>query len=251
MNPPPLAGVWPLLSVGPRRLLGLVRGALPDVGHRLEQAALARPELLNRLTASIPGVGWLLIATCEGDPELAAVEARILDEACQAAGGASRGPGPAETWWRNRIAVSFKQSAVYAKGGFVDTMEVATTWRDLPRLHERVCAALSPHALVMAHFSHAYLDGCSIYFTFAALQGDPETTLDRYRAAWRDALAAVVECGAAVSHHHGIGLLKAQALVASHGPLHGVFRAVKQALDPHNLLNPGKLGLPPQEGSDS
>ena len=240
----PLPGVWPLSAFGPRRLAGLLQGALPQLKERLERTALAHPELLNRLTGSIPGVGWLLLFTCEGDPELAAAEARITDDACRAAGGTARGPGPAETWWRNRLAVSFKQSAVYAKGGFVDTMEVATTWRDLPRLHERVRAALAPHGLVMAHFSHAYLDGCSIYFTFAALQGDPATTLERYRAAWRDALGAAVEVGAAISHHHGVGLLKAEALVASHGSLHGVFRAVKQALDPGNVLNPGKLGLP-------
>lgn len=241
---PLLPGVWPLSGFGPRRLLGALRGALPAAKERLERTALGHPELLNRLTGAIPGVGWLLIFTCEGDPELAAAEARLVDEVCRAAGGKERGPGPAETWWRNRIAVSFKQSAVYAKGGFVDTMEVATSWKNLPRLHERVRAALAPHALVMAHFSHAYLDGCSIYFTFAALQGDPATTLERHAAAWRDALAAAVEVGAAISHHHGVGLLKADALVASHGALHGVFRAVKQALDPTNLLNPGKLGLP-------
>ena len=241
----PLPGPWPLSSFGLPRLLEAIRGAVPEARHRLEHTALSHPAMLNRLTGRIPGVGWLLILTCEGDPELAAAEARVCEEACLAAGGVSRGPGPAETWWRNKLAVSFKQSAVYARGGFVDTMEVATTWRELERLHTRVREALAPHALVMAHFSHAYLEGCSIYFTFAALQGDPAGTLERYRAAWRDALAAVVEVGGAVSHHHGVGLLKADALVAAHGPLHGVFREVKRALDPRNALNPGKLGLDP------
>ena len=47
-----------------------------------------------------------------------------------------------------------------------------------------------------------------------------------------------------MSHHHGVGLLKGDALRAAQGPLHErVFRPIKRALDPQDLLNPGKLGL--------
>jgi len=243
--PAPVDGRWPLSRFTPRGIVRVVQGVLPELKTRAEQALLAQPELLNRLTGTIPGVGALLILTFEGERELAEAEERVARRVCAASGGADRGPEPAERWWRNRLAVSFKQSGVYALGGFVDTLEVATSWDRLEALHDRVRAALSPHALVMAHFSHAYPDGCSIYFTFAALRGERATTVERYRAAWRDGLAAAVEVGAAVSHHHGVGSLKADALKASHGPLHSaVFAPVKVALDPGNVLNPGKLGLP-------
>ncbi len=241
----PLAGEWPLSALSLRRLRAALAERLPDLGQEGKRALLARPALANRLTGTIPGVGCLLVLTCEGDPELARAEAAVVERACLAAGGEPRGPEPAERWWRNRIAVSFKQSAVYALGGFVDTMEVATTWSRLEELHERVREALAPHALVMAHFSHAYPEGCSIYFTFAALQDGADSALERHRRAWEAGLAAVVACGAAVSHHHGVGLLKAEALKAAHGPLHSaVFVPVKRALDPSDVLNPGKLGLP-------
>jgi alkyldihydroxyacetonephosphate synthase len=241
----PLAAWWPLSRVSPRGLLRALGERLPDLKHEAERALLARPELLNRLTAQVPGVGCLLVLTFEGhDPALVAAEEALVRSVCEAERAVDRGPGPAETWWRNRLAVSFKQSGVYAMGGFVDTMEVATPWSRLLDLHERVRAALSPHALVMAHFSHAYADGCSIYFTFAALQGDPETAAARHRAAWEAGLGAVVAAGAAVSHHHGVGLLKGDALRAAHGPLHDVLVRVKAALDPRGIMNPGKLGLP-------
>ena len=45
------------------------------------------------------------------------------------------------------------------------------------------------------------------------------------------------------SGHHGIGLLKGDALRASLGPLHDTLGRLKSALDPHNIMNPGKLGL--------
>lgn len=241
----PLSGPWPLSRISLSGIKAALSRVLPDFKEHAERALLARPEWVNALTAKIPGVGCLLILTFEGEPTLARAEDALFEEVALAQGGVSQGPEPAERWWRNRIAVSFKQSGVYAMGGFVDTMEVATSWSRLLELHESVRAALSPHALVMAHFSHAYAEGCSIYFTFAALRDDPEATRARYEACWREGLAAAVAAGASVSHHHGVGLLKGEALRAAQGELHTrVFQPFKAALDPLNLLNPGKLGLP-------
>ena len=50
--------------------------------------------------------------------------------------------------------------------------------------------------------------------------------------------------GAALSHHHGIGLNRGRYARAALGEAFGVLAATKAALDPHGILNPGKLGLP-------
>ena len=52
-------------------------------------------------------------------------------------------------------------------------MEVAASWERLLDLYHSVRAAIGHHAVVMAHFSHAYADGCSIYFTFAGHAPEP------------------------------------------------------------------------------
>jgi alkyldihydroxyacetonephosphate synthase len=101
----------------------------------------------------------------------------------------------------------------------------------------------------MAHFSHAYPDGCCIYFSFAG-SADPglagevgwdaacEATYDR---AWRAALGAAVDAGGTLAHHHGVGRSKAPRLPAELGTGIDMVRALMQAFDPAGILNPGNL----------
>jgi alkyldihydroxyacetonephosphate synthase len=86
------------------------------------------------------------------------------------------------------------------------------------------------------------VDGACLYFS---LRGEVEVE-DRarwYRAAWDAANAVLVRHNAALSHHHGVGLLRAPYMADSLGSAFAVLQAIKRTLDPKNILNPGKLGL--------
>lgn len=249
-------------------LIRVVRGDAQRVRGQVERwlvrNLLGRPLAIGRLLdAALQrlGVGCMLILGFEGEPAIVAAEEQDARNQLAMLGARDLGEEPGEHWLRHRYDVSFKLSRAFAAGAYADTIEVASTWDRLLPLYNAVREALLPHALVMAHFSHAYPDGCSIYFSVLGRRRSASTLdsierrtalaedLDRYDALWDSALTAAVAAGGTISHHHGTGRLKRRHLPAEHGASFSILTALKAACDPQGILNPGSLLDPPKSGA--
>jgi alkyldihydroxyacetonephosphate synthase len=227
------------------RLIDFARGK--HLRRDAMHAALGNSQLVNRLVGTVAEKiarrGCRLIIGLEGARIRTEVEAALTFHELAAAGARDKGEDPGWAWLKHRYAVSYRMSPMFRDGAFVDTMEVASSWERLMDLYHSVRAAIGRHAVVMAHFSHAYADGCSIYFTFAGTAADAAAAERLYDVIWRDGLEATTRVGGTISHHHGVGLLKAPFMAAEHREAMAVFEAAKAALDPDGILNPGKMGL--------
>jgi alkyldihydroxyacetonephosphate synthase len=229
---------------------GLPRERLAALRKAATHAALGQSQLVNRVVGTVAEKiarrGCRLIIGLEGARIRTEVEAALTFHELEAAGARDKGEDPGWAWLRHRYAVSYRMSPVFRDGAFVDTMEVAASWERLMDLYHSVRAAIGRHAVVMAHFSHAYADGCSIYFTFVGTAADAAAAERLYDAIWRDGLEATTRVGGTISHHHGVGLLKAPYMAGEHREAMTIFEAAKVALDPEGILNPGKMGLAPR-----
>lgn len=212
---------------------------LPAALRRLAPVTLGRPAVLNRAAELLRHC--LLILMFEGEAKRSAREDAQALAIAKRLHGVDQGEAPGRHWYEKRYDVSYKMSKVLDGGALADTMEVAATWDKVLDVYQRVRAAVAPHAFVMCHFSHAYLEGCSLYFSFALSAPGDEALERRYDEVWRAALGAAVSAGANVSHHHGVGLLKHAALRDSIGEGKALLSALKRWMDPDGVMNPGKL----------
>ncbi|HKA92508.1 MAG TPA: FAD-binding oxidoreductase [Acidimicrobiia bacterium] len=192
----------------------------------------------------------VLLALDEGDRELVEGVMSVVLGECVDAGAEVLDRELVGRWLEHRNDVSSLE-ALISRGYVVDTMEISARWRDLPGIYAEATQAIRAvdgTAVASAHLSHSYPDGACLYFTFAA-QTEPDDRERYYRAAWDAGTRAVLAAGGALSHHHGVGLNRARFVREALGEAFDVLAAVKRALDPHGILNPGKLGLPDPFGA--
>lgn len=240
----PLGALRSILKQATARPVARLEAALEPLTRAAKRGAmvsgLGLPGLTNRLAAVAPSP-CLMITGFEGTEAEVIAESQAAHDLLSRQGAQDAGARIGEAWLAKRYAVSFKQTKLMNMGAWVDTMEVATTWDRLESLYRSVRLAVSPHAFLMAHFSHAYRDGCSIYFTMAGYRKDAAKAEQHYERTWEHAMEAVLAAGATLSHHHGVGLHKMAAMGREHGSMLRAWRALKSTLDEHGVMNPGKL----------
>ncbi|MEZ0292499.1 MAG: FAD-linked oxidase C-terminal domain-containing protein, partial [Solirubrobacteraceae bacterium] len=64
--------------------------------------------------------------------------------------------------------------------------------------------------------------------------------VERARGAFEAILALALTLGGTITGEHGVGLLKRPYLARELGDAHNLHRAIKTALDPSGVFNPGK-----------
>ncbi len=191
--------------------------------------------------------GCLAITVFEGTAAHAESRHAETRELMTAMGGTSLGEGPARAWEHGRFGAPYLRDSLLAAGALCETLETATDWSNIPTLKAAVTGALTAAlaesgtpALVLCHISHVYATGASLYFTVVAGQrGNP---IEQWRAAKSAVCDAIVAAGGTITHHHAVGADHRPWMRDEVGDLGvQVLRAVKAALDPAGILNPGKL----------
>lgn len=197
--------------------------------------------------------GALLILGVEGEGALASHTMSAAQALCKAHGAFDLGRSMANSWLRERYATPYLRDVLMDHGVLVDTLETATTWENLAQLHKTLAATITAataatgsKAIVLTHVSHGYRDGASLYVTFLArmaMEGRHSTApiLEQWETIKRAATDCIAQNGGTLSHHHGIGYEHAAWLASENGQVGmAALRAVKSALDPNNVMNPGK-----------
>lgn len=237
----------------PETALRLLRRLEAETGDAIESFEILPAESLGAVLRHIPGTRaplagdhrWHLLIELVGkaagsarpliEPLLAdAIEAGLVEDAVIAANEAQ-----AAAFWKLRESIS---EAERASGPAVQH-DISVPVAAMPRFMVEAAAAAErqfpgTHASAFGHLG----DG-NVHFHVRAGEGAGADWVATHGSAISDYVYGLVDAvGGSLSAEHGIGQMKRAAFARLSEPSRiGALRAIKSALDPHGLLNPGKL----------
>jgi len=223
------------LAAGQRVLLELLGGGLrPAVLDFLDAAALA--VCAGTFPGEVPpGSGFVLLVELDGsDAEVTQQAAELLS---LLAGGEVLGiqyPRGAELWrWRASL-----NGAIAARHGGKVSEDICVPVEHLAEAIEAIHTLGSEYSLPTCAFGHA---GDGIVHATFMVDVAREEDLARALAAGEAMLEVALGLGGSITGEHGVGWVKRHHLAAQLGPAASeAHRAIKRALDPKGLMNPGK-----------
>lgn len=181
----------------------------------------------------------------EGEPGVAEAEA---DATLGLLDGTRLDPQLCRTWWERRY--DFYHPPHYPTlPAMWGTIDAVAPYGRIVAVYDGIRAALEPFAAeglrLRTHFSHWYEWGTMVYPRFvipdASGVADPVAL---YKDIWRAGVEAILAAGGVINDHHGVGATLAPYLERQWGAAFTTLTAIKRALDPAGIMNPGKLGFP-------
>jgi glycolate oxidase len=186
--------------------------------------------------------GALILIEVDGEEEVVPRQAEEIAAICRKLGlnvRLAHDAQEADILWnaRRSVAAAFGQLRPNRLGE-----DIAVPRSKIPEAIERIRDVGIELGLTVAIFGHAG-DGNLHPNVLVDLRDEDETR--RTLAAADEIFRIAIELGGVLSGEHGIGLLKRDYLADNLDPTAlATMRAIKQTLDPKNIMNPGKVLAP-------
>ena len=191
--------------------------------------------------------GCVMFLGFEGVGLVTSAEYETAMAFCKDAGGLLLGPELVQDWMLRRFDYSAVENIVSKPAGVAETLEVAHFWTEIYSTYHELKKTLAEYVdEVLGHFSHAYPQGTSLYMILLSLKDrekGPAEAEETLRKIWTTVYDITSRTGAMAAHHHGVGIARLPIIGKELGTGMIILQQIKKALDPSNVLCPGKLGL--------
>jgi alkyldihydroxyacetonephosphate synthase len=128
------------------------------------------------------------------------------------------------------------------------TTEISADWASINHIYEaamaRIRAEIPGLTLLGGHSSHSYINGTNMYFNYFydLLDVAPEDENEQIYFPIIDIICEeTLRFGGSIVHHHGIGKARAKWVREEYGSSFPMLHTLKQAFDPHGVMNAGTI----------
>ncbi len=228
-----VAGMFADVVDSGRAVTEIMASMRPAALELMDGAAIAAVERVRPMDIG-PDVGALLI----GQSDVGAAELSAMAEACEKAGASF--VAVTEDPEEGDLLMGARRMAIpcVERLGAVLIEDVGVPIPQIPALIAGVRAVSERRDTAIPIIGHAGDGNFHPLVTFD--RGDADATL-RAGTAFDDVMEVALSLGGTITGEHGVGMLKASHLGAQLGAVATeLTRAIKAALDPQNILNPGK-----------
>jgi alkyldihydroxyacetonephosphate synthase len=193
--------------------------------------------------------GAFLNVIFDGFEDIASAQFGRALKICANLGGRDLGESPAKHWWEHRYDFYYPPLGL-ALPKMYGTLETVATYENIEKLYwakknaiEQGFAEWNTHYI--AHFSHWFPWGVMVYDRFIIDQPpqDAHAALRLHNTIWNVAVRASLANGGVLNEHHGVGLKLGRLMREQYGPAFPTLDAIKRAIDPRGIMNPGKQGF--------
>ncbi len=192
-----------------------------------------------------------LVMMFDGDhPELVEHEAKVAIRICQEHHATLLPDTIGAVWWDKRYVFYYPPYAPELPSiwGTVDVVadfeHIEAVYTETTKAIRAACPA-ELNLSLNTHLSHWYEWGSMIYARMKVPTGPADLTeaKELHDAIFRAGIEAAMRAGAVMNDHHGVGMRLAPYMPAQYGAGMESLKRIKKALDPNNILCPGKLSL--------
>lgn len=218
----------------------LLAGIVPACLELMDQTALVCIEEAMHLGLNTQVEASLIIETDGADEPTVLREIEAAARICRETGAQSVKMAQSEadraSLWKARRSMS---PALARKAPNKLGEDITVPRSAIPQVVQRLRLISAEYGLPIVIFGHAWDGNLHPNILFDKRQPEQWSKAEQMVA---EIFAASLEVGGTLSGEHGVGVLKRPYLERALGPVSlDIQRRIKQALDPQNILNPGKI----------
>jgi glycolate oxidase len=235
-----MLAVFSSIDDAARAVSAIIRGKIiPSTLEFMDSTAIRC--VADHSPSAIPeNAGAVLIIEVDGDRDLVEKQALAIQQIIEPLGllsfRAAKDDAEGEELWETRRKVSPSLRRV---NPHKINEDIVVPRSRVPEIIRRIDAIHRKYSVPIVNFGHA---GDGNIHVNIMIDRDIPGEAEKAEMAVRELVEATLELGGSMSGEHGVGLSKAPYINMELTPVQlAIMKAVKQAFDPNNILNPGKI----------